>query len=108
MVIYLNLVCQLYFWLPTRSLLVYITFYRSGFHLNYATIKSFLKKDVNLLTNPQARKAVELCNFLSNAEYNIEVFRYDKSFKTIFILATRSQQELQLIIFETGEWEYAE
>jgi hypothetical protein len=61
-----------------------------------------------LLTDRQARKAVELCNFLSNAEYNIEVFRYDKSFKTIFLLATRLEHELQIIISETGEWQYAE
>ncbi len=53
------------------------------------------------MTKEQAIKACILCQYLSNGFISIELFRYDKVEKYIYILAGGT---IQIQIFENGEW----
>ena len=53
-------------------------------------------------TVAQAIQAVIVCHWLSNALQPINVFRYDRKFKTIYILAG-DLDELEIIVDEEGE-----
>ncbi len=44
---------------------------------------------------------------LSNLYRTIHIFRYDQSFKTVFILTkNQSGEELQIVIFPNGLWRF--
>lgn len=48
-----------------------------------------------------------LCQMLSNYSTDIQVFRYDRKTKTVFILAHNNrQEELEIIVFFNGAWRF--
>ena len=58
-------------------------------------------------TVAQAFKCVQICQMLSNFYQTIHLFRYDDSFKTVFILARNQRdEETQVIIFDNGIWRF--
>ncbi|MFB2895472.1 hypothetical protein ACE1CI_21415 [Aerosakkonemataceae cyanobacterium BLCC-F50] len=56
-------------------------------------------------TRKQSDTAIFLCQLLSNLYQPIQIFRYDRHLKTIYIQAGR-QDEIALIIDEEGSWEF--
>lgn len=58
-------------------------------------------------TVEQAFSCVRVCQMLSNLYRTIHIFRYDQSFKTVFILTkNQSGEELQIVIFPNGLWRF--
>lgn len=62
-------------------------------------------KEGCLITNEQALKAVYLCQLLSDMFQPINIFRYDKKLRTLYIQAG-ANDELAIVIFENGQWEF--
>jgi len=58
-----------------------------------------------LPTQQQLVTAVFLCQLLSNLYQPIQVFRYDRRLKTIYIQAGVND-EIALVIDEDGSWEF--
>jgi len=58
-----------------------------------------------LPTQQQLVTAVFLCQLLSNLYQPIQVFRYDRRLKTIYIQAG-GNDEIALVIDEDGSWEF--
>ncbi|MCL1475553.1 DUF6888 family protein [Argonema antarcticum] len=56
-------------------------------------------------TRKQSDTAIFLCQLLSNLYQPIQIFRYDRNLKTIYIQAGR-WDEIALIIDEEGSWEF--
>uniref|UniRef100_B8HN54 DUF6888 domain-containing protein n=1 Tax=Cyanothece sp. (strain PCC 7425 / ATCC 29141) TaxID=395961 RepID=B8HN54_CYAP4 len=56
-------------------------------------------------TQQQSNTAIFLCQLLSNLYQPIQVFRYDRRLKTIYIQAGQAD-ELSLIIKEDGNWDF--
>ena len=56
-------------------------------------------------TNIQATVSVFVCQMLSNAFQPINVFRYDRKLKTLYIQAG-IDDNLAIIIDDHGEWEF--
>ncbi|MBO1352342.1 MAG: hypothetical protein EBE86_035535 [Hormoscilla sp. GUM202] len=56
-------------------------------------------------TQQQLVTAVFLCQLLSNLYQPIQVFRYDRRLKTIYIQAGVND-EIALVIDEDGSWEF--
>lgn len=58
-------------------------------------------------TVAQAFASVRVCQMLSNLYQPINVFRYDKQLKTIYVQGG-SNDEFAIIINEEGIWEFIE
>ncbi|MBD2182623.1 DUF6888 family protein [Aerosakkonema funiforme] len=56
-------------------------------------------------TRKQSDTAIFLCQLLSNLYQPIQIFRYDRKLKTIYIQAG-SRDEIAVIIDEEGSWEF--
>ncbi|MDJ0616659.1 MAG: hypothetical protein QNJ63_07900 [Calothrix sp. MO_192.B10] len=56
-------------------------------------------------TQKQLETAIFLCQLLSNLYQPIQVFRYDRVFKTIYMQAGVND-EIALVIDEDGSWEF--
>ncbi|MFB2969674.1 hypothetical protein ACE1CD_11925 [Aerosakkonema sp. BLCC-F183] len=56
-------------------------------------------------TRRQSDTAIFLCQLLSNLYQQIQIFRYDRNLKTIYIQAG-SRDEIAVIIDEEGSWEF--
>ena len=56
-------------------------------------------------TNIQATVSVFVCQMLSNTFQPINVFRYDRKLKTLYIQAG-IDDNLAIIIDSNGEWEF--
>ncbi|WP_088243655.1 DUF6888 family protein [Calothrix rhizosoleniae] len=56
-------------------------------------------------TQKQLETAIFLCQLLSNLYQPIQVFRYDRVFKTIYMQAGIND-EIALVIDEDGSWEF--
>ena len=53
----------------------------------------------------QSIKAVILCQAICNGFQPINIFRYDRKYKTIYIQAG-NYDEIAIIIYSDGEWEF--
>lgn len=58
-------------------------------------------------TYEQAIASVYVCQSLSDMLQPIHLFRYDVSYRYIFILAG-TNEGIEIIIFEDGKWEFYE
>ncbi|MUG92260.1 hypothetical protein F7734_07240 [Scytonema sp. UIC 10036] len=56
-------------------------------------------------TQKQSNTAIFLCQLLSNLYQPIQVFRYDRKLKTLYIQAG-TIDELAIIIQEDGNWDF--
>ncbi|MDF0556316.1 hypothetical protein [Kamptonema sp. UHCC 0994] len=56
-------------------------------------------------TQQQLVTAAFLCQLLSNLYHPIQVFRYDRRFKTIYMQAGIND-DIALVIDEDGSWEF--
>ena len=56
-------------------------------------------------TNIQAKVSVFVCQMLSNTFQSINVFRYDRKLKTLYIQAG-IDDNIAIIIDSNGEWEF--
>ncbi|MEG3437517.1 hypothetical protein V0288_10340 [Pannus brasiliensis CCIBt3594] len=55
----------------------------------------------------QAFSSVRVCQLLSNLYQPIYLFRYDYTFRTIFILTKNcGEEELQIVILPDGLWRF--
>jgi len=59
----------------------------------------------SLPTQQQLLTAAFLCQLLSNLYQPIQVFRYDRRFKTIYMQAGIND-DIALVIDEDGSWEF--
>jgi hypothetical protein len=60
-----------------------------------------------LPTVEQAFSCVRVCQMLSNLYRTIHIFRYDQTYKTVFILAKNpNNEELQIVIYPNGLWRF--
>ncbi len=58
-----------------------------------------------MLSEKQKDTAVFICQLLSNLIQTIWLFRYDSTYKYIFIVAGK-EESLEITIFENGSWEF--
>ncbi|NCJ07666.1 hypothetical protein GS597_14335 [Synechococcales cyanobacterium C] len=56
-------------------------------------------------TLKQTHTTLFLCQLLSNLYQSIHIFRYDESLKTLYIQAGIAD-EIALLIYEDGSWEF--
>ncbi|WP_366146293.1 hypothetical protein [Crocosphaera sp.] len=69
--------------------------------LNLAT-KSY---DTRMPTEKQAITCLEICHRLSNLLQPIYVFRYDNTFKTVYILAGDTET-IEILVYANGNWRF--
>lgn len=67
--------------------------------------KFIVEGGVVLPTETQAVVSVFVCQMLSNAFQPINIFRYDKKLKTLYIQAG-IDDNLAIVIDQNGEWEF--
>jgi hypothetical protein len=58
-----------------------------------------------LPTQEQSNTAIFLCQLLSNLYQPIQVFRYDRKLKTLYIQAGTTD-DIAIIIKEDGNWDF--
>ncbi len=58
-----------------------------------------------MLSEKQKDTAIFICQLLSNLTQPIWLFRYDSTYKYIFLVADR-EESLEITIFENGSWEF--
>ncbi len=58
-----------------------------------------------MLSEKQKDTAIFLCQLLSNLLQPIWLFRYDSTYKYIFIVAGK-EESLEITLFENGSWEF--
>lgn len=51
----------------------------------------------------QVYKCFYLINLLSNTSCNIEIFRYDRKYQTVYILAVNASEEIEILVARDGE-----
>lgn len=52
----------------------------------------------------QVYKCFYLINLLSNTSCNIEIFRYDRKYQTVYILAVNARgEEIEILVDRDGE-----
>lgn len=69
--------------------------------------RTYYNQGGDLPTVEQAFSCVRVCQMLSNLYQPIYIFRYDPTFKTVFVLArNQNDEELQIVIFPNGIWRF--
>ena len=73
--------------------------------INYDQLCYIIYGSFSLPTQQQLVTAAFLCQLLSNLYQPIQVFRYDRRFKTIYMQAGIND-DIALVIDEDGSWEF--
>jgi len=63
------------------------------------------KRNLSLPTQKQSNTAIFVCQLLSNLYQPIQIFRYDRGLKTLYIQAGINDQ-IALIIDQEGIWDF--
>ncbi len=58
-----------------------------------------------MLSEKQKDTAIFICQLLSNLLQLIWLFKYDSTYKYIFIVAEK-EESLEITLFENGSWEF--
>jgi hypothetical protein len=56
-------------------------------------------------TAEQAITCLEICHRLSNLLQPVYVFRYDATFKTVYILAGETET-IEILVYSNGNWRF--